>query len=398
MEMKKKFKSQKVLFIPNKAMWYRIPLFNELSKKINVEFVFTDEDKVDGLIADYKILKRWGIYPFNVAFGLIPTLLQKKYDAVVFPPLDMPGELIDNILCFIITKLRRKKYIIWSERWNCPEIRKEGYKKIYEWIDNLIFGYISRNSDACVTSGGTKQKEFFLSHGVSSNKIFIVPYLSNIPSKDYDFEDLEKKRLELLNKVGIKNKKIVLCVARLIKRKGIDYLIKAFSKLSNDLDNIVLFIVGGACYYGFDKYYGDKLIELCKTDNIEQNVYFIGELNSTQIPVYYYSCSLLVFPSIAENFADTGCLPVSDAMYFGKPVISTDVVGFAHDLIQNNVNGYLVPQKDVDSLYQAMKTILSSQKLEKKMGNESKKIIAKKFKYKDMVHGFITAIKNALNE
>ena len=84
----------------------------------DIEFLFTNEKKADGLEVKYEILKRYRFFSISVALGLIPRLIKKKYDLIIFPPMDSRGEIIDNLFCFIIAKLRKRPYALWSERWN----------------------------------------------------------------------------------------------------------------------------------------------------------------------------------------------------------------------------------------------------------------------------------------
>jgi len=388
-------KKRKILFIHNKAMWYRIPLFNTLAGDMDVKFIFTNENKVEGLRRKYKILRRYGCHSFNVALGLVLRLIREEYDVVVFPPTGSPGEIIDNFFCFVIAKLVRKPYIIWSERWICKKVKRSLVRRVYRSIDQAFMSCICRYAGACVTSGGTKQKDYFTSLGIPENRIFIVPYLSDIAAKNFDFQHLEEKKKKIEEGLKVKNKKIILCVARLIERKGIHYLIKAFAKLKREIEGVSLVIVGGKDYYGSEKFYGDKLKRLCLDLNVSKDVLFVGHIKSDDLPSYYLLCNFLVFPSIADTFADTGGLPISDAMYFSKPVISTDVVGFAYDLVKDGLNGFMVPEKDTDALYQAMKMIVTNPDLEKKMGVESKRMIEEKFAFGEMVKRFEEAIEYA---
>ena len=93
-------------------------------------------------------------------------------------------------------------------------------------------------------------------------------------------------------------------------------------------------------------------------------------------------------PSITYGMGDPWVFIVNEAMYFGKPVIATDAVGAAYDMIEEGENGFMVPEKDADALYKAMRKILSDPELEKKMGQESKRIIEEGFRYEYMVGGF----------
>ena len=103
--------------------------------------------------------------------------------------------------------------------------------------------------------------------------------------------------------------------------------------------------------------------------------------------------NVFVLPSITTYFADACPLVVNEAMYFAKPVITSDAVGTTF-MIQNGKNGYVVPERDADSLCNAIYKIISDPDLEEKMGNESKKVIEEGFTYKNMVDGFTSALEH----
>lgn len=393
-----KEEKKKILFIHNKAMWYRIPFFNELSKEYETNFIFTNETKVENLESRYQILRRYGVYPFSVAFGLIPQLIRENYDIVVFPPPDSPGELIDNIICVFIAKLTKKPYMIWSERWKWKHNERNIFKRFYHLAEGIVIRYLCKNARACVTSGGTKQKEYFLSFGVSTNKVFIIPYVSQNLSKNNSLETIERVKRTL----NITNKKVILYVGRLIRRKGVNYLIHAFGKLRNERDDICLLIIGGKGYYGRTDKHSFTIEELKNLSKncgleIETDIYFLGDVPNENLPPYYQLCNVFVLPAVTFGIAEPWGLVLNEAMQFGKPVIATDAVGAAYDLIQNGINGFMIQQKDVDALYEAMKKILTDPELERKMGEASKRIIDGAFTYAHMVEGFDKAIESMGN-
>lgn len=80
-------------------------------------------------------------------------------------------------------------------------------------------------------------------------------------------------------------------------------------------------------------------------------------------------------------------------MTFGKPVIATDAVGAAFDMIKNGENGFVVPEKNEYELYKSLKKIISDDILMEKMGKKSKDIINNEFNYNNMVTGFNEAVK-----
>ena len=365
----------KILFVHNTTMWYRRPFFKRLSEIYDVKFVFTHiqvckdiygadiSEQIEGLESvNYKALKNY----FGIAFGLIRELSKEDYDVII------GGYL--NILSFIIAKLRKKPFIIWSEGWDWP------HKTFKRRLLLRVIRFIVSHSDAFLVPG-TKHKEFIISLGALPDKVFIMPNVSNISVKEGDYINKEK----LKKKLKIADKKVVLYVGRLVKRKGVDYLIKAFAKLKNEINDVVLIIIGrGECR--------DELELLAKNLNIEDSVYFMGYIEDELLPAYYLLCNICVVPSITYGMADPWVLVVNEAMYFGKPVIATDAVGAAFDMVKDGENGFMVPEKDSEALYEAMKKILSDLELEEKMGKESKKIIERKFRYEHMIEGFSKAI------
>jgi len=380
----------KILFIHNKCMWYRRPFFNKLAEEYNVEYLFTDEKKVEGLKAKHEILKRYGIYPFSFAFGLISRLIKRDFNIVVFPPPDSLGELIDNVFCFLMSNSRRKPYFVLSERGSWKK-KISLAKWFYIKISHLLTSFIACNSSAFFVPG-IKYKEYPLSLGVSFEKIFILPCVSGLTCSDKDYEKGGRLKKEL----GIENKKIILYVGRLIKRKGADYLIRAFAKVRKERDDVVLVIVGDE-YFGRGKdYCGDELKSLCKDLGVHDDVYFIGEIKHDALAPYYILGDVFVMPGITYRIAEPWGLVLNEAMSFGKPVIATDAVGAAYELIRDGVNGFMVPEKDVNALYKTIKKIIENPELGRKMGEESKRIIEEGFSYEHMVNGFKKAIKYVL--
>jgi len=122
------------------------------------------------------------------------------------------------------------------------------------------------------------------------------------------------------------------------------------------------------------------------------NIIFKGEVPQDKLYKYYSKASVVVVPSISNEMGDPWVFVLNEAMLHGKPVIATEAVGGAYDLVKDGVNGFIVPEKDVNKLYKAMKRIIDNRELQEKMGNESKKIINEGFTYEKMVEGFKKAV------
>jgi glycosyltransferase involved in cell wall biosynthesis len=322
---------------------------------------------IEGLeSANFKVLRNY----FGIAFGLIKELLKDDSDVIVDSYLSK-----EAILSVIIAKLRDKPIILWSEDWDW-EKRNTPREKLISVLANWIIAH----TDAFVVPG-TRHKKYLVSLGALPEHIFIMPNATNVIVQEDDC--LIKEQIKENLKIG--NKKIVLFVGRLTKRKGVDYLIKAFAKLSREIDETILVIVGkGECRH--------ELEQLSKDLNVNDNIYFIGYVDNKALAPYYLLCNIFVTPSITYGMADPWVLTINEAMYFRKPVIATDAVGAAFDMIKDGENGFMVPERDSDALCSAMMKILSNPELERKMGEESKKIIENGYTYDHMVEGFNKAI------
>ncbi|MCD4844710.1 MAG: glycosyltransferase family 4 protein [Methanosarcinales archaeon] len=378
----------RILFIHNTVMWYRRSFFKKISEIYHVEFIFTHLQVCKEIYGvepfdyiewmgglNYKILKNYlnFIRPHGIAFGIVKKLMG-DYDLVTGGSWDSISEIIETTIIFTISKLRRKPIILFREDWGWK--RKNIKNKILTAFTKTII----KKSDAILVPG-SMHKEYFISLGAQPEKTFIMPNVCDISITDVDYTNKNKIRYELM----IEDKKIILYIGRLIKRKGVDYLIKAFARYRKEKNDVILIIIGqGECQH--------ELEQLVRDLNITDSVLFKGYVEDDLIAAYYLLSNICIVPSITYEMGDPWVFVVNEAMFFGKPVITTEAVGAAYDMIQNGKNGYIVPEKDSNSIYIAMNKILSDPELEKKMGEESKKIINDGFRDENMVGGFIKAV------
>lgn len=352
--------SLKILFIHNTAMWYRIPFFKKLDKLFDIRFFFTDFNII-GEIYDESYKKaieelRGLDYKIGNSIKDLIFELFADYDLIIGGSWDSKGELLKSLFIYSIGKLRNKKIILFSEEWNWGfQFKKK--------LINPIVKLFCILADAILVPG-TIHKKHFTSMGVDPNKIFIMPNATTLKTGK-----------------SKEDKKIVLYVGRLAKRKGVDYLIRAFKKL-NDPD-ASLMIVG----------YGEEEERLKRLARGSDSIIFTGKVPQEHLHKYYSKATMVVVPSISDEMGDPWVFVLNEAMIHGKPVIATDAVGGAYDLIKDGVNGFMIPEKNVDKLYTAIKTILDNPNLQKKMGEASKRIINDGFTYEKMIEGFKEAVK-----
>ena len=171
-----------------------------------------------------------------------------------------------------------------------------------------------------------------------------------------------------------RDRKVLLFVGRLIPRKGVHTLLRAFAKLNKRIPEAKLRIVGGSGFSNEVKTYSKKLKQFVADEVLENAVKFTGELDKPALLKEYSQCSALVLPSIVE----TAPMVITEAMAAGKAVVSTDAGG-ARYLVENGQTGLIVSPNDEYSMEEALYQILSNESELEAMGNRARKVAIKRF-------------------
>lgn len=149
-----------------------------------------------------------------------------------------------------------------------------------------------------------------------------------------DGYDLAKDLTKIYENFGLENdKKTVLCLARLVKLKGVDFFIRA----AKDLDEFQ-FVVAGS---GEEEQNLKKLAESLKV-----KIHFISNVFGQKKWDLLRVADLVVIPSIKLDGREEGTPIVAlESIFLGKKIIATKTGGLKY-LIENGTNGWLVDSKD----------------------------------------------------
>ena len=138
--------------------------------------------------------------------------------------------------------------------------------------------------------------------------------------------------------------KVILSIGQFIHRKGFDVLLKAAASLQEGAN---LYIVGGEPT--------EEYLKMC-ADLALTNVHFLGFMKKEKLVKYYQAADLFVLPTREDIWG----LVINEAMAFGLPVITTDRCVAGLELVEDGLNGYIVPVGDVAALAEKMNAVLSS--------------------------------------
>ncbi len=162
----------------------------------------------------------------------------------------------------------------------------------------------------------------------------------------------------------------VLCVARLVPKKGIDLLVRAMAHTHHERP---LEIVGdGPCRA--------ELEALAHELGIADRVHFRGALTSAQVDMAYRRCSMLALPCRIDPDGDRDGMPtvLVEAMARALPVVSTAVIGL-DELVTSGRDGVLVDPEDPLALADAIDALLDNPEAARAMGSAARDRVVGEF-------------------
>lgn len=154
----------------------------------------------------------------------------------------------------------------------------------------------------------------------------------------------------------------IVAVSRLEKAKNHKMLLQAFAKIEKQFPDTMLKIYGNGSRR-------EPLEELAKELGLTGRVQFLGDREDAVEQIY--RSRLFVLSSDHEGMPNA----LLEAMAMGLTVIATDCpCGGPRMVIQNEINGLLVPVGDVDALAEAMRKVLADRELSEKLGRNAHKL------------------------
>jgi phosphatidylinositol alpha-mannosyltransferase len=161
----------------------------------------------------------------------------------------------------------------------------------------------------------------------------------------------------------------ILFTGRIEKRKGLIYLIQAYSLLKKKYPDIRLIVVGrGPLLKNLRKYIIKHRI---------RGVHFEGFVSTEILPRYFATADIFCSPAL---FGESFGIVLLEAMAAGRPVVAFNISGY-RDVVDNKINGLLAEPKNANDLSIKLKSLIVNYKLRKKLGENGLKK-ARKFTWK----------------
>ena len=204
-------------------------------------------------------------------------------------------------------------------------------------------------------------------HGITKKPMKVLGY-GNIKGVDMTHYSRRPEVMELGQKLKKEGVFTFLFVGRMAKDKGINELCTAMGKLSGFAPVRLLLV-------GWNEDSQDPISQDAKK-MLENNSAFeyVGEKYGDELLAYYASADCFVFPSYREGFPNT----VLEAGAMGLPSIVTDING-SREIIVEGENGFIVPPRNEEALFQAMLEMIRNKKNREYMAGKARGMIASRF-------------------
>lgn len=346
---------KRVLFLTNYPAPYRVHFFHELARYADVTVLFSDrkEDQTHrssqwfveeaGGFLRIQLEKRVKTKGGRHLCLDVIHWLKQPWDAIVLCGYSSPTVMLS------MAYLKLKRIPFWMEV-DGGLIRKDSRGKY--WFKKLLVGSASK-----WLSTGKNTTEYLVHYGAKREAVWEYPFTSlhtgDMPEKALSLEEKKALRQEL----GIKSEKMILSIGQFIHRKGFDILLQSADKLPPDVG---IYIVGGQP----TEEYQQMSRELGLS-----NVFFEGFMKKELLLKYYQAADLFVLPTREDIWG----LVINEAMAYSLPVITTDRCVAGLELVENGVNGYIVPVEDPEALAQKINAVFSRDW--EKMGHASREKI-----------------------
>lgn len=308
--------------------------------------------------------------------GLISFIKYFKSEKPYIVHGNTPKGSLLSMLAAWLTNVPVRIYMCHGLRYQGCTGLKRKLLMVMEWI-----------SCHCATKVMTVSKgvaDVLLSDGISNKKPIIIwnGSVSGLNIEKFNpanFGDHETLREQW----GLTADNFVLTfVGRIVRDKGINELVNAFSVLSKKYSNMRLLLIGRI------EDLGNPISNESK-EEIEGNPAIIATGPQYNVPEFLSISDLFVFPSYREGFG----LSVMEAGAMGVPAISTDIIG-CNEVIEDGKTGLLIPAHSSDAIVHAVEKLYNNKELFNSIKSNCRLSVVERYEQKTLWKKYLDFYKN----
>ncbi|MEK6984706.1 MAG: glycosyltransferase family 4 protein [Nanoarchaeota archaeon] len=349
----------------------------ELLKQRHKVFVLTSssdfdsKEIIDGIVV-YRLGSRSLMKGMFFSFKAFFKILQLRYKIEIVH-LHFVG--LNSFFCWIASKIIKVPLVATIHGIDvCPKNYLHNFLiRMYLFFPKKIMA-VSRYTFDLAALNCDRKKLIVVNNGVDLEKLKVT-----------------KSREVMKKELNLGNKKILLSVGGLVKRKGIDIVIKALHGVIKKVPNLAYLVIGRGSEL-------ENLKVLSKSLGLEEKVRFLGYVSNSEIANYFNLCD--VFVLMSNTIKDKGGIEGFGIVYIeasamGKPAIGGKSGGTG-DAIVDNATGFRVQPNSLNELIKKLILLLRNDRLRLKMGSAGRKRVLKNFLWKHNVEKTIEVYKAAL--
>jgi glycosyltransferase involved in cell wall biosynthesis len=230
---------------------------------------------------------------------------------------------------------------------------------------------------------GTLARRSMVERGAAPERVHVFANTIDVTGFGERADRLAGRRPELRAELGAGDEDVlVLSVSRLVPEKAHDVLVRAVA--AADDPRLLLVLVG-------DGPERDRLRALA--DELGARLVLTGDRPWERVVEAYAAADVFALLSEREPWA----VVVNEAAACGLPLLLTDRVGAAHDLLQDGENGVLVAAGDIEGAAAALRRLAADRGGRLRMGARSRELV-RAWGYEPSVDGFLAAVRDAVGE
>ncbi|MHC4725764.1 MAG: glycosyltransferase [Planctomycetota bacterium] len=265
--------------------------------------------------------------------------------------------------------------------WRCHIDLTSPHSQLWDFLKGFVLKY-----DQVIVSS-----EKYFKEDLPIDQRLMFPAINPLSEKNRDIS--EKTVMEKITKAGIPtDKPIITQVSRLDPWKDPEGVIDVFKLVREKVDCRLLF-----CYnVASDDPEGLRMYNkvMRKANKLYKNghIIFVVGNNETLVNAIQKFSDVIIQKSTKEGF----CLAVTEALWKGTPVVSSDVGGLPAQ-IEDGKNGFLVPPKDLNGFADRIIHLLMNPKEGQFLGQNAKETVREKFLITRLLSDYLDMLNSIMN-